>query len=362
MVAVIRALVVDDSAVARRLISNVLNAEPDIESETAANGRLALERMALAMPDVVVLDVEMPELDGLATLRRIKELDPDLPVIMCSAPTAEAGNATLDALAAGAADYVTKPSGSGGLAETLDELRTELVRRVRAVARLRGRDIDAGPVADAPARSFPPAVRPRRRSQQCAAVVVAVSTGGPQALAEVIPALPSDLAVPVLIVQHMPPTFTRLLAERLDGKSSVRVVEAQDGMAVDAGTVYVAPGDHHMRVVRRNGAVLIALDQEPPENSCRPAADPLFRSAAEVWGVGVFGVVLTGMGSDGTSGAQRIAERGGQVIAQDEATSVVWGMPGAVVRAGVAEREVPLAEVAKQIVRAASAGRSPIGV
>lgn len=364
-VAGIRVLVVDDSAVARRVIGGVLDAEAEIEVMTARNGLVALERVLAFEPDVVVLDVDMPELDGLATLKRLKERWPELPVIMCSALTTQGGAATLDALALGAADYVTKPSGTTGLDASRDRLRAELVPRVRAVARCR-RPVRPGAARPVPTPAAP--VPPRRRGPERgprpkpAVVVVGVSTGGPQALVEVVPALPGDLAVPVLVVQHMPPVFTRLLAERLDAKSPLQVVEAEAGMCPRAGTVYVAPGDHHMRVAGGADGVRITLDQEPPENSCRPAVDPLFRSAAEHWGPATLAVVLTGMGRDGCRGAEAVVEAGGRVIAQDEATSVVWGMPGTVVRAGLAEVVVPLGRMRDEIVRAVRADPSTIGV
>lgn len=351
----IRVLVVDDAVVMRKLLTDVLQRDPRIEVVgTAPNGRIALQRLTQLNPDLVTLDVEMPDLDGLATLRELRRTHPRLPVIMFSALTQRGASATLDALAAGANDYVTKPSQSAGLDASVALLSAELLPRVRALC-------PTTPVAStAPAARSPAApARPARRAA-FDLVVVATSTGGPNALADFFSGLRAPLPVPVAIVQHMPPTFTRLLAERLDAlKSPLRCHEARDGELMLASHAYLAPGGRHL-VVERNaaGQFVTRLTDTPPENSCRPAADPLFRSAVAT-GAHVFGVVMTGMGQDGLRGAEAIVAHGGEVIAQDQASSVVWGMPGAVTQAGLTAAVLPLAELAPALLRRV-ATRTPV--
>jgi two-component system chemotaxis response regulator CheB len=358
----IRVLVVDDAVVVRRLVSEALASDPDIEVVgSAANGRIALAKLDQINPDVVTLDIEMPELDGLGTLRELRKVRPHLPVIMCSTLTERGGSATLDALALGANDYVTKPHGYSNADEALARLREQLVPKVKALGmRSRQRAGIATPAvaprtAAAPMRSTLAAPATGGRLD---VLTIGVSTGGPNALAALIPMLPADLPVPVLIVQHMPPLFTRLLADRLDGTSKLRVREATHGEVVTPGTVWIAPGDRHLEVVRDKTRVVTRLHDGPPENSCRPAVDVLFRSVAQVYGGGTLGVVLTGMGRDGLRGSESIREVGGRILAQDEATSVVWGMPGYVAGAGLAEAVLPLPEMAQGILRRLAAGRS----
>jgi two-component system, chemotaxis family, protein-glutamate methylesterase/glutaminase len=345
-VTVARVLVVDDSVVIRRLITQALDAAPDIEVVgTASNGRLALAKLDQLRPDVVTLDIEMPEMDGLQTLAAIRARQPRLPVIMFSTLTERGGRATLEALALGATDYVTKPSNSGSLDVGLARIQEELIPRIRALTpRL------------APARTAPApvaaAARPTGPTPRVQALAIGVSTGGPSALAELIPALPANLGVPVLVCQHMPPVFTRLLAERLDAKSELHVQEAADGQQVAAGGVWIAPGGFHMVVHRpMGGGPVIRTTTDEPENSCRPAVDPMLRSAVATWGSGVLAVVLTGMGQDGLRGCQDVTAAGGRVLVQDEASSVVWGMPGYVARAGLADAALPLDELAVEITR-----------
>lgn len=364
----VRVLLVDDSAVIRRLLRDTLSEDPDIEVvATAPNGKIALDKLPLVQPDVVVLDIEMPVMNGLETLPRIRDYSATLPVIMFSTLTTHGGQATLDALALGATDYVAKPSNSGGVAEGIERVRTELVPKVKALGGRHTRPVARVPLPPAPSSSLrprglpeppvrAPARPPRTARQPIAAVVIGVSTGGPKALTEVVPRLPSDFPVPVLIVQHMPPLFTKALADRLDSQSALRVTEAADGMAVRAGEVLVAPGDRHMIAARDGASVVVRLTDDPPEHSCRPAVDPLFRSAATVWGGAVLAVVMTGMGHDGCIGAGVIAEHGGVVLAQDEASSVVWGMPGFVVKAGLADAVVPLGDLAREITNRVALG------
>jgi two-component system, chemotaxis family, protein-glutamate methylesterase/glutaminase len=346
----IRILVVDDAVVFRRLVAEALNADPALEVVgTASNGRIALARLPQVSPDLVILDVEMPELDGLATLREIRKAYPKLPVIMFSALTERGAAATLDALTLGATDYFAKPA-AGGLDASLRVIRDELIPEIKALC---GRGAD---------RSGPPVALPQPdpgsvRTGPVEVVAVATSTGGPNALAELFSGLPAEFPVPVVIVQHMPPMFTRLLAERLSARSPVKVEEGRPGELLRSAHAWIAPGDHHMAVVRDGPQARVLVHQDPPENSCRPAADVLFRSVARTFGPTALAVVLTGMGQDGLRGCEAIREAGGQVIAQDEATSVVWGMPGFVARAGLADRVLPLSMIAPEVVRRVRAGR-----
>jgi len=351
----IRVLVVDDAVVIRRLVTEILSNDPEIEVVgTAANGSIGLARIQQLSPDVVTLDVEMPDMNGLATLAEIRKTHPRLPVIMFSTLTARGAEATLEALAAGASDYVTKPANVGSVSAAQQSVRESLIPKIKALC----------PRATPPAPA--PAPLPRAGGTQAPPVRVAaskgatarvdvlaigVSTGGPNALAALLPRLPGDLEVPVLIVQHMPALFTKILSERLDHASELHVAEAQGGEALAPGHVWIAPGDHHMTVARRGLRVVAQLDQSPPQNSCRPAVDPMFTSAAHTYGAGTLAVVLTGMGQDGLRGAEDVRAAGGVVLAQDEASSVVWGMPGAVVRAGLANGVLPLDQLAEAIVR-----------
>lgn len=340
----IRVLVVDDSAVIRRVLSDVLKEEHDIDVVAAVGtSDAALSRLSARDVDVVTLDVEMPGRSGLDTLEEIRKIEPKLPVIMVSSLTRRAAATTLEALARGATDYFPKPSGSS-LAEVCDQIRTGLIPKIRAVCR---RPTPLGAPPPPPPVSMPP----RGATRALQLVVIGCSTGGPKALAEVFKHIPATFPLPILIVQHMPPDFTRMLAERLDATCPLSFGEATEGERVAPGRVLIAPGDHHLTVRLVAGQAQVALNQDPPENSCRPAVDVLFRSASEAYGAGVLGVVLTGMGSDGLKGAQAIHARGGQVIAQDAASSVVWGMPGFVANAGIAEAVVPLTEVAQEILR-----------
>ena len=348
----IRVLVVDDAAVLRRAVSEELAADPAIEVVgTAANGRIALAKLPQVNPDLVILDVEMPELDGLATLREIRKNYPKLPVIMFSALTERGAEATLEALSLGATDYFTKPAGAGGLEESLRVIREELVPEIKTLC--------ARPVAKAAfAPPATPAARPgAARRAPVEVIAIGTSTGGPNALADLFAGLPADLPVPIVIVQHMPPMFTRLLAERLSAQSPIKVEEGRPGAVLAPGRAWVAPGDFHMTVARVGTQVRVQVNQDPPENSCRPAVDVLFRSVAKAFGPNSLAVILTGMGQDGLRGCTAIREAGGQVIAQDEATSVVWGMPGFVARAGLADRVMPLGLIAAEVVSRVRAGR-----
>lgn len=352
-----RVMIVDDSAVIRKLLNDVLASEQGIQVVCAASdGNDCLRQVAEAAPDVIVLDVEMPNLDGLGTLRELRSRRLTVPVIMFSTLTERGSKATIEALTLGASDYVAKPSNTGDFMSSIKRVREDLVPKIRALHRDRAKS----PVAANAATATPSRPQPRPTTASFAlpgrgaavdAVVIGVSTGGPNALAEFIPQLPAELPVPVFIVQHMPATFTPLLAERLDQRARLKVIEATDGMLVEAGKVYIAPGDFHMTVVRELTKRVIRLNQEKPENSCRPAADVLFRSAAEAYDRRLLGVVMTGMGHDGTVGARAIKSKGGQVIVQDEASSVVWSMAGSVFRAGLADGQFALQDLARATVQ-----------
>ena len=348
----IRVLIVDDSVVVRRIVTAMLSSDPAIEVVGAAsNGKIALARIPGLNPDALVLDVEMPEMDGMATLAALRKTHARLPVIMFSTLTERGAAATLDALALGANDYVTKPSNLAAGA-ALEHVRRDLIQKLKLFCG--GTEQPAE--STAPAHSTPPVAIAPMRKRPAEIIAIGVSTGGPNALGELIPCFPADLPVPVVIVQHMPPIFTKLLADRLAARARIRVEEAQKAQLVRPGTAYVAPGDFHLLVERAGDRVLLKLNQEPPENWCRPAADVLFRSVASVYRERALAVVMTGMGQDGLRGCEEIRSVGGQVIAQDEASSVVWGMPGFVSRAGLADRVVALGELAPEIMRRIKAG------
>ena len=342
----IRVLVCDDSATIRGILATTLDGEPDLEIvATAVNGRACLEALARAVPDIVLLDVEMPVMDGLEALREIRRLHPKLPVLMFSSLTERGAKATVDALLAGANDYVAKPAGLDA-GDVAARIRGEVAGRIRALVPHGG-----GLVGATPAAAVAPTPRPRfaQRREAVRGVVIAVSTGGPTALADVLSACAAEAGVPILVVQHMPAFFTAQLADRLTKLCGVPVVEGTQGMRIEAGSVVLAPGGRHLEVAADALGHRVRLTDSAPEHSCRPAADVLFRSAARLWGAGTLGVVLTGMGRDGLAGSRAVVEAGGAVIAQDEFSSVVWGMPGEVVRAGLADAVLPLGQVGVEI-------------
>ena len=279
----IRILVVDDSVVVRRMVSDALAADPQLEvAGTAANGKIALAKIPQVNPDIVILDVEMPELDGIGTLVGIRKSLPALPVIMYSTLTQRGAEATLEALSKGATDYVTKPSNVGSAAQGLECIRTQLIPKIKAICgRVLGSPVPSPLAATVASKTLPPRLAFPRREERIDIVAIGVSTGGPNALASLIPTFPRDFPVPVVIVQHMPPVFTRLLAERLAAKSQIGVEEGYPGAVLKPGCAWIAPGDYHMVVASDHNQVTLRTHQGPPENSCRPAVDVLFRSVAE---------------------------------------------------------------------------------
>lgn len=345
MTARARVLIVDDSAVMRSLLRAVIGADPHLEvAGTAANGADALNAATALKPDLMLLDVEMPVMDGLATLRDLQTRGSRIPVIMCSALTQRGARVTIEALASGAADYVTKPAQQAGREQAAAKLSAELLPKIHALTRRRREE----------RRAPAPLLRTtlETASEPPRAVAIGVSTGGPAALEKLLPELPDAFPLPVLVVQHMPDLFTHLLAERLNRSCRMRVREAAEGALVRAGEVVIARGDWHLEVQAiAGGNLTLHLSREPMENHCRPSVDVLFRSCRTVFGARMLAVVLTGMGCDGLAGIRELREAGATVLAQDEASSAVWGMPGAVVQAGLAHRIVPLGEMATEILR-----------
>lgn len=355
----IRVLVVDDAATVRRLVTEVLEEDAALQvAGAAANGTIALAKIDLLLPDVVTLDVEMPEMDGLSTLVELRRKYPRLPVIMFSSYTQRGTAATLDALWLGASDYVSKPSG-GGINAARETVRRDLIPRIKALCAA-ARDGDA-PRATLPSpAAVPEGVRLHvaPRTARIDAVVIGASTGGPEALAQVLGSLPADFPVPVLIVQHMPPSFVALLAERFAARIPLAVAEGREGAVLRPGEVWIASGGRHLIVERAGAGTHLRLHEGPSENACRPSVDVLFRSAAAAYGPGALAVVLTGMGRDGLEGARAVGAAGGRVAVQDEQTSVVWGMPGLVARAGVADAVLPLPQIGPWIVDEVWRGRA----
>jgi two-component system, chemotaxis family, protein-glutamate methylesterase/glutaminase len=360
----IRVLVVDDSAVVRRIVTDVLAEDPAFAIPvTAPNGAIALQKLTASPVDLVTLDVEMPELDGISTLAAIRKTHPKLPVIMFSSQTQRAAAATIEALTRGASDYVGKPEGAS-VAIVRARIRDELIPKIKALC---GRPTTTAktitlpialPVAATP-KTVPIRIamlKPKAKATATIRVVaIGVSTGGPPVLQEIVSRIPVGFPAPILIVQHMPATFTSMLAHRLAQASALPVEEAVSGTPIAPGRIWLAPGDQHLVVERVGTTIQLRTHQGPPESSCRPAVDALFRSVAEVYGPSALGVVLTGMGQDGLRGTELLHARGANVIVQDAATSVVWGMPGAIARAGLADRVLPVPEIAGEIVRRVAA-------
>lgn len=347
-----RILIVDDSAVIRSLLRTVICADPTLEvAGTAADGAAALQAIESVRPDLILLDVEMPNVDGLATLRALRARSCRIPIIMVSSVTQRGARVTIEALACGASDYVTKPANQADRETAIRVLAKDLLPRIQALT------TSAVSQARGSAIALELAETSRLSSTQPSVVVVGVSTGGPAALDVLLPAIPQGFPLPVLVVQHMPELFTAPLAERLNQRCSLRVREAAEGAPVIPGVIYLARGDWHMEILAAScggSSPSLHLHQGPLENHCRPAVDVLFRSAARLFGPATLAVVLTGMGSDGLASCRMIRAQGGTVIAQDQASSAVWGMPGSVIQAGLAQRVLPLHAIAHEILRLAA--------
>jgi two-component system, chemotaxis family, protein-glutamate methylesterase/glutaminase len=362
-------MVVDDSVIIRGLISRWIESEADMMvAASLRTGLDAVNQIERIKPDVAVLDIEMPELDGISALPLLLAKKRDLIIIMASTLTRRNAEISFKALSLGASDYIPKPESTreAGAAETFRHDLIQKIRHLGAKVRRAAPASASPPLAPALGRAREPLPRPaqpqyvpREFSRQAPrALLIGSSTGGPQALMTLVGEIGSVIdRFPVLITQHMPPTFTTILAEHLARSSQRPAQEAVDGEIVKAGKIYLAPGGRHMRVVRKGAEAVIALDDGPPVNFCKPAVDPLFKSAIDVWQGGILALVLTGMGSDGTRGGKDIVAAGGSVIAQDEASSVVWGMPGAAAHAGICAAVLPLNQIASKLVRLFSGER-----
>ena len=351
----IRILSCDDSATMRKLIKSALESDPAIQVVAqAGNGRDALQQLDSARPDLVLMDVEMPIMDGIDTVREIRKRDRKLPIIMFSSLTSQGAEATLDALHAGANDFTAKPRSLGNINLAIEQVRRDLVQRIKALVPP-GRLPERFREKPAPPKRCDPTPPGLSRLHSIKVVTIGVSTGGPQALKEVLSGIPRHFPVPILIAQHMPPVFTELLAQRLSEQTGHQVCEAKHNEPLQKSRILLAPGDYHM-VVEKNAddRVVVQLNQDKPENSCRPAVDPLFRSVARCFGRNALAVVLTGMGQDGQSGAGDIKHAGGTVMVQDESSSVVWGMPKKVIDACFADHVFPLQQIAPEIVKRVS--------
>ena len=348
----IKVLIVDDSAFMRKAIRQILESDPLIKViGTARNGEDALEKLKELTPDVVTLDISMPHMDGLTCLRHIMSKTP-LPVVMISSLTQEGAQETFRALELGAVDFIPKLSGTISL--DIGRQKREIITKVKAAAKAKVNiKTSIKPTSTKPKVS-PCRLLRKKTSLSQKAVTIGVSTGGPQTLMKIIPYLPEDLPAAILIVQHMPPNFTRAFAERLNAASAVEIKEAEAGDIVEPGKGYLAPGDYHMTVAKRalgKGAI-IRLSKEPSNTLHRPSVDVTMFSVAELYGENTVGVILTGMGSDGAEAMVEVKKRGGKTIAQDEASSIIFGMPKAAIEKGCVDKVVPASKVAEAIVEA----------
>ncbi|MDT8446255.1 MAG: chemotaxis-specific protein-glutamate methyltransferase CheB [bacterium] len=343
----LKIMVVDDTITYRQILSKVVESIEGTELlASASSGRTALMKMEANQPDLVFLDVMMPEMDGIETLKHIKAKYPKVEVVMVSGADKEAANITLQSLEAGALDFVAKPQASS-MQEGLEQLTQALAPVIEAVhaRRRKARPTPAGAPRPAPAPVATPASSEARKPRHYDAVVLGISTGGPNALHELFSTLKGNLTVPVLIVQHMPPMFTASLAERLDSVTSMKVKEAEAGESILAGNVYIAPGGKHMGVYREGGQLKVQINDLPPVNHCKPAVDVLFESVAKLGDMNPLAVVMTGMGRDGAKGVVQLRQQGAYCLIQDEASSVVWGMPGAVAEVKAADEILPLSRL-----------------
>ena len=359
-----RVMLVDDSAVTRGLVSRILESDPQIDVVASVNdGQMAINSLKRTPVDVIMLDVEMPVMDGLTALPKLIEVDPAACIIVLSTLTKQNATTTIRALQMGATECMLKPSSSREITGT-EDFKTELIRKTKTLC-ITARKQGVRPTDPSKRRTRPkllphelkpsakPPVKVATRAAAAVpmpdAIAIGSSTGGPQALFEVLKHLKSGIRQPVFITQHMPGTFTNILANHIAKQCEVDCVEASDGDPVIDGRIYVAPGGYHMLVVSREGQQFIELNEEPPENFCRPAVDPMLRSIVNVYGRRVLTLILTGMGQDGLKGSQAVVEAGGTLLAQDEETSVVWGMPGAVANAGICHEILPLTEIGPKL-------------
>ncbi len=347
-------MIVDDSVVVRKVLTDVLSGDPDLAiAGWASNGRLALAKLQTLRPDIILLDIEMPEMNGLEAIPEIRKILPHTPIIMFSTLTERGAEATLDALALGASDYLAKPSNQN-MAATSEAIRRDLVPKIKALCQIPARMSSSTTPSSVTALAPRPEIRfhaPALHPSHLKIVAIGVSTGGPDALAKLLPSFPANFPLPVVIAQHMPPIFTSLLAKRLASKCALPVREGQAGELLMPSCIWIAPGDYHMVVQEEDHRMRLGTHQGPRENFCRPSVDVLFRSVAAVYGSSCLGVILTGMGQDGLKGCEALSAAGASIIVQDEASSVVWGMPGYVARAGLAEKVLPLDQIAGEILR-----------
>ncbi len=356
----LRVLVVDDTVLYRKALTDVLALIPNVEVVgSAGNGKIGLNKIEQLRPDLMTLDFEMPVMNGLQTLRELKKKNSDVAVIMVSAHTSAGAAVTMEALELGAYDFIAKPSG-GSLEQNREALLKQLKPVIQSVTtrRILSRTLRKKPTTPLPKKQSvaipspaPSPAVPLKSAGRIDIVAVGISTGGPNALAVLIPLLPKNLRVPVVIVQHMPPVFTKAMADSLDKKSAVHVKEAEQDELIQAGRVYIAPGGRQMRLTRRAGGIAVELTDDPPENHCRPAADYLFRSVSKLYDNRAMGVIMTGMGSDGVLGLRLMKRRGARVIGQDKTTCVVYGMPMEAAKAGVIDLVLPLKRIAPEIIR-----------
>jgi len=363
----IKVMMVDDSAIIRGLYRRMLAQDSGVEVvNDAANGQQAVDRLAKQHVDVIILDIEMPIMDGLTAIPKLLEVQPSVTIVMASTLTAENADISLRAMEAGAADYIQKPTTNTELT-TGQDFRTELLNKVKTLGEVGRRKAGgkasapkaAGTVKAAPCQPWSIPVQSdvtlrRPGTAKPKLIAVGSSTGGPQALGQFFEQLSPDIGLPVVVTQHMPPTFTAILAEHISKASDWECREGQQGDTLKPGVALIAPGGYHMTIDSVGGVPTVHLNQDPPENFCRPAVDPMFRSVAKTYGASVLAVILTGMGNDGMKGGQVLVDAGGTIIAQDEESSVVWGMPGAAAGAGICSVIAPLDEIAGQVTKMVS--------
>ncbi len=355
----VRVLIVDDSLVIRGFIARALDSDPAFKVvATASNGQFAVDSLRRTPADVVILDIEMPVMDGLTAIPKLKEIDPAVQIVMASTLTQRNAEISIKAMSLGATDYLPKPSAREMAVP--GEFQRNLREKVRALGAIAwSKNVRQTPqrtttgFSSAPAEKKKITLRPMPITKPDV-IAIGSSTGGPQALFEVIKSIGAGLSQPIVITQHMPPAFTTILADHISKQCGVLCAEAKDGEVLRAGNYYVAPGDFHMLIVKKPEGPTVRLVKDPPENFCRPAVDPMLRSLVEVYGGRILTVILTGMGQDGMKGGEAVVNAGGAVIAQDEATSVVWGMPGAVAVAGLCSSLMPIGEIGAMVRQSAT--------